>query len=127
MKSQFFRFAQVGAVCFFVDWGVLTLLLSLGSDFLVGRAISYVSAATVAWLLNRTWTFKRGEGRLFVEWLKFLLANAVGGTLNYGVSVFLAITQPELISNFPVIAVAAGSVSGLVVNFLLSRWLVFRD
>ena len=125
--AQFFRFAQVGVAGFLVDWSCLTLFLGLGTGFFIGRGLSYLCAATATWVLNRLWTFRSGNKAILREWAKFLMANAVGGAVNYGVSVFMAVEAPNFIGNYPVAAVAAGSLSGMVINFALSKKFVFTD
>ncbi len=115
----------MGFAGFLVDWGCLTLLLSLGAAFFIGRGLSYLCAATATWALNRLWTFRSGNKTILREWAKFLAANAVGGAVNYGFSVFLAVEAPDFIGKYPVVAVAAGSLSGMFINFALSKKFVF--
>jgi putative flippase GtrA len=97
----------------------------LGTGPYLGRVISYLCAATATWFLNRHFTFadSRGE-RLLGEWLRFAAFNASGGLVNYGVYALclhlLGQAQP-----IPLLGVAAGSLSGLVVNYTASRHLVF--
>lgn len=110
---------------FGVDWACLTLFLWLGAGFVVGRAISYLCAATVTWALNRVWTFASVDPHLLRQAVRFISANAVGGVMNYGVSVLLAITVPSIFAAYPGLAVAAGSLTGLLANFSLSRRFVF--
>ncbi len=83
-------------------------------------------AASVNWLFNRLWTFRgQGAGPAHRQWLKFLLANMVGFVLNRG-TYALMVTYVAAAAAQPVLAVAAGSVVGMFVNFDLSRRLVFR-
>jgi putative flippase GtrA len=124
-SRKFLRFAQVGVAGFVVDWACLTLFLWLGTGFVVGRALSYLCAATTTWLLNRLWTFASTDPLLLLQAVRFLSTNAVGGAINYGVSVLLAIGFPGMILAHPVIAVAAGALSGLAANFTLSKRFVF--
>jgi putative flippase GtrA len=124
--TQFVRFAQVGVAGFVVDWSCLSFFLWAGIGFFAGRGLSYFCAATITWALNRLLTFRSTEAALLPQWAKFLSANAVGGMTNYGVSAVLAVKLPNLIELYPVVAVAAGSLSGLVVNFSVSRRFVFR-
>jgi putative flippase GtrA len=110
---------------FGVDWTCLTLFLWLGTGFIVGRALSYLCAATVTWLLNRRWTFASTDHLFLRQAVRFLSANAVGGAMNYGISVALAIAFPSVFGNYSGLAVAAGSLAGLAVNFSLSKRFVF--
>ena len=125
-RLQFLRFAMVGVAGFGVDSGCLYLVVhELGGGLYAGRLVSYLSAASFTWALNRRYTFgnRRGD-RLTREWLRFLAANAAGGLINYGVYAVL-VSASELVSTWPVIGVGAGSLAGLIANFLLSRRFVF--
>ncbi len=123
--SQFLRFGQVGVAGFLVDWACLTFFLWLGTGFFAGRGLSYLCAATATWAMNRRWTFASTDRALLRQWGKFFSANAVGGAINYGVSAVLVIAFPHVVGPYPVLAVAAGSLSGLIVNFGLSKRFVF--
>ncbi len=127
LVRQFLAFGIVGVAGFLVDAGVLLLMLRFTqSGPYFGRVVSFLCAASFTWILNKTFTF-RGRGgrhRPLAEWLRFLGANAIGGAVNFSVYSAL-IAQVALFASAPVAAVAAGSLSGLTVNFALSRTLVF--
>ena len=57
--------------------------------------------------------------------MKFVLANFVGFLMNRGAYAIL-VTVSAICAAQPVLAVAAGSLLGMFVNFGLSRRLVFR-
>lgn len=118
------RFAGVGATTFFIDAGVLAAVLALAPGrFYVGRVVSYLVAASAGWWLNRRFTFASRSARRR-EWLRYLAANLSGGLANYTVYAAL-ITLSPLCRAHPVLAVAAGSLAGLVLNFAASRRFVF--
>jgi putative flippase GtrA len=128
-QVQFFRFAVVGAAGFVVDAAALySAMHYAGANHYVGRAISYLLAATFTWALNRHYTFRidgGNTGRLR-EWAKFLLGNAFGGLLNY--TTYAALVASSIaVSAHPTLGVAVGSAAGLLVNFALSRRFVFTD
>jgi putative flippase GtrA len=128
---QFLRFSIVGTIGFFVDAGALQALIDLaGSDPWSGRVVSFLVSSTVTWLLNRRFTFplvagarrRVGAGR---EWSYYFALMAVGAVFNYGAYV-ATLLQWGLARDWPVIGVAVGSLAGLAVNFLGSKYLVFR-
>lgn len=122
---QLFRFALVGTVGFLVDAGCLLAYLSLApGHFYSGRAISYVMAASTNWALNASFTFGWSDRARIRQWGRFLLFNLGGGAVNYAVYAALIATVP-VVAQMPLLAVAAGSVSGLGVNFVVSRKFVF--
>lgn len=125
--AQFVRFGLVGAIGFVVDWACLSVLMFFGLGFAVARILSWFCAATATWRLNRLWTFPDTGASPLRQWGKFLSANALGGVVNYGVSVGLAHFLPAIVKPFPVVAIAAGTLAGMVLNFTLSKRYVFDD
>ena len=127
VRRQFILFCVGGVIGFIVDAGVLQLLVSgLAWDRFSGRLISFLCAATATWLFNRRFTF-HGPRRhpLHWEWARYVIAMSAGFAFN-----FAAYSTLVLLFNMDrqwlILAVAAGSVAGLGVNFLASRHWVFR-
>lgn len=125
-KTQFLRFALVGVAGFVVDASALHVAMHyFGAGHYTGRIISYLAAATSTWVLNRHYTFRaHQDSNLVREWLKFLAANSAGGLVNYSTYAAL-VAASTLVAAWPALGVAAGSLTGLIVNFTLSRRLVF--
>ena len=123
-RILFLRFAFVGVAGFLVDAGALTLALSLGADLYTGRIFSFFCAVTATWYMNRIYTFASRDPRLLREWGHFVSANAVGGLINYATYALLVSTI-GFFASYPIIAVAAGSLAGLLWNFTVSHKLVF--
>jgi putative flippase GtrA len=124
---QFLQFCIVGVIGFFVDWGVLWLLVTgLAWDRFSARLISFLCAATATWLINRNYTFKgtRNHSRLG-EWARYIFAMSGGFACN-----FAAYSALVLAFNFDghglALPVAAGSVAGLGVNYFASRHWIYR-
>lgn len=130
MKSHLRRlaiFSLVGVIGFVVDAGILQLLvLGVAWDRYSGRLISFLCAATATWLLNRRYTF-RGPRKhsLGVEWARYILAMSGGFACNFAaysaLVYFFNVDRQWLI-----LAVAAGSVAGLGVNYTVSHYWVYR-
>ena len=129
LSGQFLRFGLVGVAGFLVDAGLLRLLLSLGFGYYGGRAISFLSAATTTWVLNRSFTFRRDASSAFAhpaaEWLSYLGLMLIGGVANYG-AYALAIETSETVRAHAEIGVAIGSLAGMVINFWTSKYLIFE-
>lgn len=129
MRSRFLRFAIVGAGGFVVDECVLAAMhYGAGLDRYTARAISILCAMTFTWWGNRNLTFREhaaiGGARL-QEWFRFVLANALGAVINYGVYSALVSFAPAPANN-PLLAAAAGVGVGLIFNFTLSKRFVFK-
>lgn len=136
VRRQFATFAAIGGAGLLVDMAALWVALQpLGLDPFVGRLFSYLCAASFTWWLNREFTFRGASRRAALrQWARFLGANAVGAAVNYAVYAVVLLVAPltglwplgwEAL--IPYAGVAAGSVSGLVFNFTLSRLVVFRQ
>ena len=123
---RFLRFALVGAAGFFVDVAALYASFALGAGVYAGRVVSYLCAATFTWGVNRRFTFASEARPSISEWLKFLVANAGGGLVNYGTYAALVSWGTGLLGH-PALAVACGSVAGLAVNYLASSRFVFTE
>jgi len=122
---QFLKFGVVGVLGFVVDTSVVyALRFRIG---LLGAGLAaFVVAATANWVMNRLWTFRgQGSAPLHVEWARYMMANLGGFVLNRGTYALL-VTFVAVCADQPVLAVAAGSIAGMGVNFVLSRKMVFR-
>jgi putative flippase GtrA len=127
--KQFQRFLAVGALGFIVDFSVLYLAVNVaGLGPLAGRLVSFIVAATVTWKANRHFTFASTgavvPGAAARQWLRYLSTTAIGGAINIGVyQLWLGMTSHSNVNLF--LAVVAGSAVALMVNFILSKYVVF--
>lgn len=125
LKTPFFRFCVVGAGGFVVDAGLLLILVSgMGFGPLAGRVVSILIAMTFTWWFNRRWTFRSADRRQFVEWGRYAMANGAGALVNYAVFTAIVVSVPVVPL---IVAVCLGTGAGLAVNYLGSRYLVFRN
>ncbi len=125
--GQALRFGVVGVIGFVVDTATVYGLHYLaGADLYSAGAAAYVVAATTTWALNRAWTFAdASREKPARQWALFLAVQLIGFVLNRGTYAALIAFVP-IASAHPVIAVAAGSIAGMGVNFLTARLIVFR-
>lgn len=126
LHHQFLRFAIIGTFGFAVDAGVLWLAMDAGTGFHAGRVISFLTAVSFTWALNRKHSFQsREDANRLRQWLHYVLAMLVGGAVNLGAS-FACYHAFPVVRAWPILAVAAGSVAGMLVNFVAARQFVFR-
>jgi putative flippase GtrA len=131
LKSDRFReivfFGIAGTVGFFIDVAVTVLFEPLIGDYLA-RIPGLVAAATSTWLINRSLTFKTRKSRhtsVWKEYLHYLSLMFAGAVISYGVYAVIV----TLVSYSPfriLIAIALGSLAGMVVNYLSSRRFVYN-
>jgi putative flippase GtrA len=74
------KFGTVGALAFVVDVGLFNLVLHFRPDKpLTAKVIATVAAATVAFVLNRAWSFRhRQRSSVHREYVLFFVLNAIG-------------------------------------------------
>jgi putative flippase GtrA len=120
VARQMLWFSAIGVLGFLVDAGVLYAALYWGLGLYGGRAVSYMSAVSATYTFQRT----SGDNKLH-QWARFVVSQLAGATINLGVYGLLVHSSP-LVAHEPVIGVAAGSLSGLLVNFSIARAFVFR-
>jgi putative flippase GtrA len=127
LATQFVKFGVVGTAGFVVDNAfVYTAHFGLGIGLILAGILSFFVAGSSNWFLNRMWTFRgASKGRLHYEWLRYLATNSAGFVINRGIYIALIATS-SLCNLHPILALAAGSIGGLGVNFVMSRRIVFR-
>jgi putative flippase GtrA len=128
LPGQMLRFGMVGGIGFLVDAGVLYAMLTWGLGRYSGRVVSFLVAATVTYILNRSFTFRResrSDNHPAGEWLAYLGLMVIGGLVNYG-TYAAAVALFEPVHRYPVIGVALGSIAGMAINFWTSKTMVFE-
>jgi putative flippase GtrA len=111
---------------FIVDTSVLYMLKGFFGLY-VARLFSFVLAAIATWVFNRSITFgtRMSNRPIRTELLVYLSLMLFGGIINYAVYAFL-VYRNALVFMYPVLGVAAGALAGMSVNFVLSRFVLFR-
>lgn len=125
--AQFFRFCVVGTIAFLVDTGAMEFAIRyLDLSAHTARFVSIPIAMQVAYLLNLTFTFRHKDGICFKTWWRFIAGNLAGAAINYGTFVF---TLYEVLSESSrldrMMAIVAGTGTGLVFNYWANRRFVF--
>lgn len=123
---QFLLFAVSGTLGFVVDSATLYLLMGILGLYLA-RVASFLAAVFFTWIFNRSLTFRnqRSGYSRSSEFGVYLALMAAGGSVNYLVFSMLVFFVP-LVHAEPVIGVAAGSIAGLFVNWMTSKYFLFR-
>jgi len=126
LPIQLLLFAVSGVIGFVVDTAVLYLLAPFLGPF-YARAVSFLAAVFATWLVNRALAFKNRTSALSkkAEFLRYLALMLAGGLVNYAAYSALVVYSP-LVRQYLVLGVAAGSLAGMAVNYLSSRFLIYR-
>lgn len=111
-------FLFVGAIGFALDASILSILIfDLGWGHYVSRVVSFGVAVPFSWILNRMLTFRgSATANRTKEYSIYMIIQGAGALLNfaiYGTCIFFS----AFMKNYPVVALAIGSVVALVFNY----------
>lgn len=128
-RGELLRFAVAGVAGLACDALVFYLALAAGMQLYAARLLSFLSAVVLTWLINRRYTFASAGNPApapsLGEFARYLGAMLGGGAVNYAVSVLCMLVLPPWRVT-PLLAVAAGSLAGMSLNFISAKLLVFK-
>jgi putative flippase GtrA len=118
-------FGGVGLVGFCVDASLLHLGLELGLSAWAARIVSLFCAMQATFAINGLHVFRcLDRTKLVRQWIGYMLANGFGNFCNYWIFVTLVSIHRPTVSNH-YFALAAGSLSAWMINFMATRLFVF--
>ncbi|MEQ8353667.1 MAG: GtrA family protein [Leptospiraceae bacterium] len=118
--SQFIRFALVGALGTAINLAIFETVRRLGLHYLPSASLSFLLAATSNYVINSRWTFSGNQDSL-KSWLLYVMVNLIG----LGANLIVLMIFTESLHWPVVLAQLAGIAAGTVLNFVLSKTLVF--
>ncbi|MGD2117436.1 MAG: GtrA family protein [Chromatiales bacterium] len=124
---RFGKFFIAGGIGFVVDGGLLAILVYLFSlGPLPARCLSFPTALTVTWWINRNFAFhdKKSLNKLH-EWSRYAIANGFGALVNFGIYAGLIQYGYGLLA-LPLAAFTIASAIAMLINFSLNNSAVFR-
>ena len=80
----------------------------------------------MTWILNRHFTFRQTPESPLRQWVRFMGANGLGFAVNYA-TYFVLITVFAMVRANPILGVGAGAIAGLMFNFTINKFWVFRS
>jgi putative flippase GtrA len=128
LAAQFLSFSAVGGIGFLIDAGVFFALTSLLLwSIPAARAVSASASISATWAMNRATTFAESRSpRRGPEFARYVVVQLGGLGVNLGVFA-LALWIAEPLRRTPIVALAIGSLTALVFNFVSARVLVFSS
>lgn len=124
LKTQIIRFILTGAGSAVLDYG-LTMALQYGADAQswLAKACGFVLGTTVAYLINRRWTFRAEPSR--TRFIAVVALYLVTFGVNVGLFTWISHVWPE---NWLYSAVAFVIAQGVatVINFVVQRAVIFK-
>lgn len=127
LQAQLLRFGIIGSLGFAVDTAtVYAAHFGAGLGLYLSGMLGFLVAATFTWAMNRRFTFPEARRqRRATQWARFLATQTLGFVVNRGTYAGL-VAFVALAREHPVLAVAAGSLAGMVLNFVTARTIAFR-
>jgi len=131
---QLGRFAVVGVLNTVLDFAILNTLITItgvteGSTASLFKGIAFLVAVINSYYWNKYWTFEFRE-KVNKEFLQFFLVSAIGFGLNVGAFSLIVNTVGPVGSVAPEawvnVGALAGTLTGLVWNFIGYKFIVFR-
>lgn len=136
INAEIIAYVLCGVLTTLVDWLVFALLNEhLKTDYRVATALSWLCAVIFAYIVNKLVVFKNYQfqpARLFKEWWSFFAARAVSGVMVMVMMVFFVdvlLWKNIYLGNLTLgvyLAKAIVSVINLVVNYVFSKWWIFK-
>lgn len=124
LKTQLIRFVITGAGSGILDFG-LTLLLQyvFGAPEWAAKAVGFVCGTTMAYLINRRWTFRAepSAARFFAVALLYLVTFAVQVGIYTGLS---RLWDEQIHWSLLAFVIAQGTAT--VINFVVQRAVIFK-
>ena len=122
VKHKLTRFVVIGVANNLVGYAVFVVLSLFGVSAIPAMSVSYAMGMVISFTGNRKWTFGH-RGSVVRALTRFLIANAVGYGLNFGLLwIFVkSLGLPQI----PVQFFATGGVA--LCTFLMMRLWVFRS
>lgn len=124
--AQLVRFVLIGGFCALIDAGVYALLLHVGLNANLAKAISFVCGTTTAYFLNRRFTFAHARSGGASQVGGFVLLYVVTFFVNVGVNALMLAVLPSFRWEYALAWVIAQGTATLI-NFIMLRTVVFRD
>jgi putative flippase GtrA len=123
---QFMKFGSIGVVGFIVDSAFLYLgIHGLNLSRVAAGFFSFPFAVTATWIGNRLYTFSNAAPVPAAKQLtKFVVVCAIGLFFNRG-TYSLLVSHVQVVYDYPVLGLVAGTGVGMFFNFFAAKKHVF--
>lgn len=131
--NQLIRFGLIGGVCALIDYGSYMTLLGLEAPNWLARSLSFVLGTSTSYVANRKLTFRGANtGNTKAKAGAFVLVYIVTFFVNIGTNQVLFLSLPDFEMAYGAqlrwtVCWVVGQGLGTGINFVLLRWVVFRE
>lgn len=124
LVTQLVRFVVTGAGSGVLDFGVTAVLQHLiGLPPWFAKAIGFICGTTMAYLINRRWTFRAEPSR--TRFLAVVALYLVTFAVQVGIYTGLSHVWPDTVL-YSLIAYVVAQGTATVINFVVQRAVIFR-
>lgn len=124
--SNFIKFGVVGFLGLIIDFLILFYLIefvNISPEY--ARFFSLPVVILCTWFLNRTFTFRDNNKKLFQQISKYYIFMFIGVTVNYTIYYFLLDFFKDVKYGYSV-ALLLSSASSMIINFVNMKLFVFK-
>ncbi|MCF8588872.1 GtrA family protein [Gordonia sp. HY285] len=124
LKTQLVRFVATGVLSAVFDFALTLLLQSVaGAPYWLAKACGFILGTTIAYLINRRWTFRAEPSK--ARFIAVVLLYAVTFFVNIGLySLLMHEWGSSLVASACAFVVAQGVAT--VINFVVQRTVIFK-
>ena len=123
--QEFLTFGLIGLNALILEILIIFILVRIGIYPEYCRVISIPIAITFTWYFNRRFTFRNKNPKKIKQYSKYFFLILCGITINY--SVYIYVLQILVAFEYAfIIALCMGSLSSMLFNFGLSKFIVFK-
>ena len=119
------KFGCVGCVVYLYDTLAFTLLLGLMENSVIARVISVASAILLSWIINHTFTYRYAWRELQVQKFATFFVSQLPGAMINAITTLVTLHGIAFVGERPWLAVAIGSLAGMISNFTMAHHFVF--
>ncbi len=122
--TQLMQFLVIGGIGTIVNLAALTVLLLFEVNVKLAVALAILIAMTFNFVLNRRFSFSFARHRSWIrQYARYVGASSVAALINYCLTMAVLTYVPKFL---PQVAALIGIIVGTGINFVASRYLVFR-
>lgn len=125
-------FTMIKLIKFFIVGGINTLISLivfylfnkvLGINHMISSVIGYGSGMANSYILNKKWTFKDNDNKIFIQLMKFIAVNGI----SLGVNLFAMYMLVDLSHCDSMLSQIIATAFSTITNYIGSRLIVFNS
>lgn len=124
LLAQFIKFGVIGFVCFFIDWGVLNILVAaFHVNPTLAGTISFLISLVVNYVASMRYVFRhRSDMAQWMELVLFVICSVIGLGINSGI--IWAMTSPFTRAANPsrAMIIVMTNIAKIIATIIVSVW-----